>query len=146
MREALGPERLFEADLEAFGGAELLGVQAQIGRTLRADDDRADAAKVAVLTDGLWHQQYGGSSDALGKTMILNGMPHTIVGVLPRSFDMQMVAGGEVWMTSENCRRTCGLVVDLQHRQKRFLRNLDRAHLLHALLALFLLLEELALS
>src|SRR3954465_8730176 len=52
----------------------------------------------------------------------------------------------EVWMTSENCRRTCGLVGDLQHRQKRFLRNLDRADLLHALLALFLLLEELALS
>ena len=80
---------------------EVLGVQAQIGRALRADDDRADAAKVAVLTDGLWHQLFGGSADALGKTMILNGMPHTIVGVLPRSFDMQMVAGGEVWMTSD---------------------------------------------
>ena len=80
---------------------EVLGVQAQIGRALTADDDRADAAKVAVLTDGLWHQQYGGSADALGKTMILNGMPHTIVGVLPRSFDMQMVAGGEVWMTGD---------------------------------------------
>ena len=37
----------------------------------------------------------------IGKTMILNGMPHTIVGVLPRSFDMQMVAGGEVWMTGD---------------------------------------------
>ena len=80
---------------------EVLGVQAQIGRVLTADDDRADAAKVAVLTDGLWHQLYGGSADALGKTMILNGMPHTIVGVLPRSFDMQMVAGGEVWMTGD---------------------------------------------
>ena len=80
---------------------EVLGVQAQIGRALTADDDRADAAKVAVLSDGLWHQLYGGSADALGKTIILNGMPHTIVGVLPRSFDMQMVAGGEVWMTSD---------------------------------------------
>ena len=77
-------------------------MQAQIGRVLMTpDDDRADAAKVAVLTDGLWHQLYGGSADALGKTMILNGMPHTIVGVLPRSFDMQMVAGGEVWMTGD---------------------------------------------
>jgi putative ABC transport system permease protein len=80
---------------------EILGVQAQIGRALTADDDRADAAKVVVLTDGLWHQLYGGSADAVGKTMILNGMPHTIVGVLPRSFDMQMVAGGEVWMTGD---------------------------------------------
>src|SRR6185436_2695962 len=80
---------------------EVLGVQAQIGRALTADDDRADAAKVAVLTDGLWHQQFGGSADALGKTMILNGIPHTIVGVLPRGFDMPMVAGGEVWMTGD---------------------------------------------
>ena len=80
---------------------EVLGVQAQIGRVMTADDDRADAQKVAVLTDGLWHQLFGGAADAVGKTMILNGMPHTIVGVLPRSFDMQMVAGGEVWMTGD---------------------------------------------
>ncbi len=80
---------------------EVLGVQAQIGRVMTPDDDRAGAPKVAVLTDGLWHQLFGGSADALGKTMILNGMPHTIVGVLPRSFDMQMVAGGEVWMTGD---------------------------------------------
>jgi putative ABC transport system permease protein len=80
---------------------EVLGVQAQLGRTLVADDDRADAPRVAVLTDGLWHQQFGGAADVLGKTMILNGMPHTIVGVLPRGFDMPMVRGTEVWMTGD---------------------------------------------
>jgi putative ABC transport system permease protein len=80
---------------------DVLGVQAQLGRVMTADDDRADAPHVAVLTDGLWHQLYGGSAGALGKTMMLNGMPHTIVGVLPRSFDMPMVAGGEVWMTGD---------------------------------------------
>jgi putative ABC transport system permease protein len=80
---------------------DVLGVQAQIGRVFTADDDRPEAAKVAVLTDGLWHQQFGGAADALGKTMVLNGIPHTIVGALPRSFDMQMVAGGEVWMTGD---------------------------------------------
>src|SRR3989440_13045521 len=42
-----------------------------------------------------------------------------------------------VWMTR---------LVNLQHRQERFLRDLDRAHLLHALLSLFLLLEQLALA
>ena len=56
---------------------------------------------MAVLTDGLWHQLFGGSADALGKTMILNSMPHTIVGVLPRGFEMPMVAGAEVWMTGD---------------------------------------------
>ena len=80
---------------------DVLGVQAQIGRVMTADDDRPEAPKVAVLTDGLWHQLYGGTADALGKSITLNGVPHTIVGVLPRSFDMPMVAGGEVWMTGD---------------------------------------------
>lgn len=80
---------------------DVLGVQAQIGRLMTVDDDRADAPRVAVLTDELWHQQFGANADALGKTMILNSIPHTIVGVLPRGFDMPMVAGGEVWMTGD---------------------------------------------
>ncbi|HEX6163709.1 MAG TPA: ABC transporter permease [Vicinamibacterales bacterium] len=80
---------------------DVIGVQARIGRVLTADDDRADAPKVAVLTDALWHRLYGGAADALGKTITLNGMPHTIVGVLPAQFDMPMVAGGDVWMTGD---------------------------------------------
>lgn len=80
---------------------DVLGVHAQLGRVLTGDDDRIDAAKVAVLSDGFWQQQFGGAADVLGKTMVLNGIAHTIVGVLPRSFDMQMVAGGEVWMTGD---------------------------------------------
>ena len=80
---------------------DVLGVHAQIGRVMTAADDRAGAPKVVVLTDGLWHRLYGGAAGALGKTMILNGMPHTIVGVLPPSFDMPMAAGGEVWMSGD---------------------------------------------
>src|SRR5262245_12265352 len=52
----------------------------------------------------------------------------------------------EVWMTRENCTARASRLLDLQYGYKRFLRNLDRAYLLHALLALFLLLEELPLS
>ena len=80
---------------------EVLGVQAQVGRLMTQDDDRPDAPRVAVLTDDVWHQQFGASSDALGKTMILNSTPHTIVGVLPRGFEMPMVAGAEVWITGD---------------------------------------------
>ena len=80
---------------------EVLGVQAQVGRLMTADDDRPDAPRVAVLTDELWHQQFGAGPDALGKTMILNSTPHTIVGVLPRGFEMPMVAGAEVWTTGD---------------------------------------------
>lgn len=80
---------------------ELLGVHAQVGRVTTEADDRPDAPRVAVLTDGLWHRLFGGATGALGQTLILNDMPHTIVGVLPASFDLPMVTGTEVWMTGD---------------------------------------------
>jgi len=80
---------------------EVLGVQAQAGRVMTADDDGVDRPRVAVLTDALWHQQYGGARDAIGRTMIINSIPYTIIGILPRGFDMPMAAGGEVWITGD---------------------------------------------
>jgi putative ABC transport system permease protein len=80
---------------------DVLGVQARLGRALVPDDDRAGAPRVAVLTDGLWHRLFGGSPDAIGKTLILNSTPHTIVGVLPADFSMPMIDDAELWMTGE---------------------------------------------
>ena len=80
---------------------EVLGAQARLGRVMVADDDRPGAARVAVLTDGLWHRLFGGSHDAIGKSIILNSIPHTIVGVLPPDFSMAMINGPEVWMTGD---------------------------------------------
>lgn len=80
---------------------EVLGVAAQAGRVFTPADDRPDAERVAILTDDLWHQQFGGRTDVIGNTMTLNGVVHTIVGVLPRGFDLPMVAGAEVWMTGD---------------------------------------------
>ncbi len=80
---------------------EVLGAQARLGRVMVADDDRPGAARVAVLTDGLWHRLFGGSRDAIGKSIILNSIPHTIVGVLPPDFSMAMINAPEVWMTGD---------------------------------------------
>ncbi len=80
---------------------EVLGAQARLGRVMVADDDRPGAARVAVLTDGLWHRLFGGSRDAIGKPIILNSIPHTIVGVLPPDFSMAMINGPEVWITGD---------------------------------------------
>ena len=104
----------FSATLTGYGEAQrvravstsanffdVLGVQARLGRVMVADDDRPGAPRVAVLTDGLWHRLFGGSPDAIGKPMILNGVPHTVVGVLPPQFAMEMVGDSEVWMTGD---------------------------------------------
>src|SRR5688572_12370728 len=104
----------FSATLTGYGEAQrvraastsanffdVLGVQARLGRVMVADDDRPGAPRVAVLTDGLWHRLFGGLPDAIGQTMILNSIPHTIVGVLPPDFAMEMVGDSEVWMTGD---------------------------------------------
>lgn len=80
---------------------DVLGVQARLGRVMVADDDRPGAPRVAVLTDGLWHRLFGGSHDAIGTPIILNSIPHTIVGVLPPDFSMAMINGPDVWMTGD---------------------------------------------
>ncbi|HEX6215127.1 MAG TPA: ABC transporter permease, partial [Vicinamibacterales bacterium] len=80
---------------------DVLGVQARLGRVMVADDDRPNATRVAVLTDGLWHRLFGGSPQAIGQTIILNSVPHTIVGVLPASFTMPMAANVEIWITGD---------------------------------------------
>jgi putative ABC transport system permease protein len=80
---------------------DVLGVEAQIGRVMIVGDDRPDAARVAVLTDGFWHQQFGGDAGVLGKTMTINDTPHTIVGVLRPGFSMAMARSAEVWITGD---------------------------------------------
>jgi putative ABC transport system permease protein len=80
---------------------EVLGAQARLGRALVADDDRPGAPRVAVLSDGLWHRLFGGARDAIGKPIILNSIPHTIVGVLAPDFSMAMINAPEVWMTGD---------------------------------------------
>jgi putative ABC transport system permease protein len=96
-----GEARRIHAASASANFFELLGAQAQLGRLMTEADDRPDAPRVAVLTDDLWHQQYGAGDDVLGKTMILNSVPHVIIGVLRPGFEMPLVAGTEVWMTGD---------------------------------------------
>jgi predicted permease len=62
-------------------------VKPQLGRPILPSDDGAPGTgTVAVLSDAFWHQAFGGSPDVLGKTIGINTIPFTIVGVNPASF------------------------------------------------------------
>jgi hypothetical protein len=76
----------------------LLGVPPLLGRALEARDYRPDAAKVAVLSHGLWQRRFAGAPDVLGREIRLDGEPHTIVGVMPRRFEFPADNfSGELW-------------------------------------------------
>lgn len=64
----------------------LLGVRPQLGRFIGRDDDRPGNDNVVVLSYGFWQSRLGGSSDAIGKTLQLNGRAFRIVGLMPASF------------------------------------------------------------
>ncbi len=63
-----------------------LGVHAMLGRTLDPSGNLPASAPVAVLSYGFWQGEFGGQTSAVGKTILLNQVPVTIVGVIARKF------------------------------------------------------------
>jgi putative ABC transport system permease protein len=68
------------------GFFETLGVKAERGRFISHEDDKAGAPFVAVLSNKLWRQQFGGDQQIIGKTIPLSGNVYTIIGVMPATF------------------------------------------------------------
>jgi predicted permease len=66
---------------------DVLGVKPYIGRLLTQDDDRAGGPPVAVLSYGFWQRRFGGDPGIVGRTIDLNTIPVTVLGVSPLSFD-----------------------------------------------------------
>ena len=62
----------------------VLGVPVQLGRTFTNDDERDEG--VVVLSDALWRRRFGANPAAIGQTLVIDGQPHVVVGVLPASF------------------------------------------------------------
>jgi putative ABC transport system permease protein len=80
------PERL-TGELVEESYFRTLGVTPAIGRTFSADETRTPGSvPLAVLSDRLWIRRFGRDANVIGRTVGLNGVPHTIVGVLPPGF------------------------------------------------------------
>jgi predicted permease len=92
----------------------LLGVQPALGRLFIAEDDRPGANATVVLTWGLWKRRYGGDRGILGKTILLDARPYTVIGVLP------------AWFTYPDAK--VQLWTPLYHEKSRELMQLHEAH------------------
>jgi putative ABC transport system permease protein len=74
-------------------GFEVMGVPAMFGRIVTAAEEAPETK--AVLGYRFWMRQFGGNPDVLGATLVLNGRPRTIVGVMPPRF---MFRGADVYL------------------------------------------------
>jgi predicted permease len=82
------PDALEEISAQFVSGAyyDVLGLAPPAGRLLSAADDDTGASPAAVISDGYWHRRFGGSSDAIGQSILVEGVPVPIVGVTPSGF------------------------------------------------------------
>jgi len=79
------PERLPGRNVSA-NFFSLLGVKPTAGRTFSPEEDRPGAARVCVVSNGLWQRRFGSDPNLVGKQLTLNNESYTVVGVLPPSY------------------------------------------------------------
>ncbi len=71
------------------------GVPPALGRAFTADDFRAGADHVVILSDPLWRRRFSANAGILDKTIMLGGLPYTVIGVAPPGFAFPLLA--ELW-------------------------------------------------
>jgi predicted permease len=78
---------LADAEQVSWNFFPLLGVDAAAGRLFQASDDRPQANATVVLSWGVWKRRYGGDANLIGKTILLDARPFTVIGILPAWFN-----------------------------------------------------------
>jgi predicted permease len=99
------PERV-RGSVVSAGCFEILGVPPQLGRTLLPEEDQPGAGKVVLISDGLWKRRYGADPKLLGQTLLLDGQPYTVIGIMPPQFDLPHPwtshRGNDLWLSIHN--------------------------------------------
>jgi predicted permease len=85
------PERIL-AGVLSQNLFHVLGVEAELGRTFEPKDEG-----VVVLGHGLWQRRYGGDPAVLGRSILLDGAPYVVIGVMSRDFNFPF-GGVRMWV------------------------------------------------
>jgi putative ABC transport system permease protein len=84
---AAGPAERLQGEAVSHSYFPMLGVRPVLGRWFLPEEDRKGAAEqVVIISAGMWHRHYGGDARVIGRTLRVNEIEVTIVGVLPVGF------------------------------------------------------------
>ena len=75
---------------------DVLGVHPMIGRTFRAEESTPGQDRVTILDHALWTERFGADPNVIGRSIVLDGSPYTIIGVLPKGFEI-LGKPAELW-------------------------------------------------
>ncbi len=70
---------------------DVLGVKPLLGRAFNAQESAWNGPKVVMLGNGLWQRRFNRDPAIIGTSLVINDTPHTVVGVLPASFDFATI-------------------------------------------------------
>jgi len=89
-----------------------LGVTPIMGRDFYAGEDQPGTGNTVILSYQGWQKWFQGRSDIVGQNVTLNGLPNTVIGVLPQTFDFAPRGGTQFWMPFHakgecDLRRSC---------------------------------------
>jgi macrolide transport system ATP-binding/permease protein len=93
-----------------------LGVSPFLGRDFHPGEDQPAAPQTVMLSYSTWQNRFGARQDVVGQTVTLSGVPHTIIGVLPASFQFAPLGKAEFWTSArpiEGCGRGCHSLIGI---------------------------------
>ena len=88
------PER-FRSWLVSEGFFEILGVKPLYGRTFLPEENQPGNNRVIIMGESLWRQRFGADPKLVGQSLLLNGQPHEVIGIMPAA--CQFPAGRVMW-------------------------------------------------
>jgi putative ABC transport system permease protein len=75
----------------------VLGVPPALGRDFQESDDRSNSPIVCIISDGLWRRRFSGDPTIAGRQLVLQDIPVTVIGVMPREFENVLSPSAEIW-------------------------------------------------
>ena len=93
---AEAPERV-QGEMATRDYFATFGVQPLAGRVFTADEDTPGHGQVVVISERLWRSQFQADPAVVGQAIRMNGTPHTVVGVMPKTFD-PLLDNTDVWI------------------------------------------------
>src|SRR5258706_10890451 len=104
-----GPATVINGQLVSGEFFRTMGLKAAAGRLFEAADDTPSAAPVAVLNYGYWQSAFGGSREVVGRTIELNNVPFTVIGIAEQRFTgITPGSDYDVWLPLSDAERISG--------------------------------------
>ena len=118
----VGEPRRVETLMVSSNFFHMLGAHPKLGRVFTADEDKPGASAVAVISERMWRQDFGGKAGIVGQIVHFDGTTYTMIGVMPDSF-WYPAQGTEVWtplFLGPSPKQEAGTLVVVGLRRKDF--------------------------